>query len=268
MAAPRHPRDAWALAFGPARRHVIRAMSAENPTTPPADVVRPRKPRRLPIVLTRQEVQAILAHLNDSQRLVALLLYGSGLRLLEALQLRIKDIDLEQREITVRHGKGGHDRLTMLPEAIRADLHRQIQLVRTLHQNDIRNGAGWTTMPPALARKLPGAGRELRWQYVFPATRMQSDPQTGRRFRHHLHESAIQRAVKTAVRRASITKRATCHSFRQAFATHLLEVGYDIGTGQELLGHRNVKTTMIYTHVLDRGGHGVRSPLDARDRRR
>lgn len=232
----------------------------------PADIVRPRKPRRLPIVLTRQEVQAILAHLNGSQRLVATILYGSGLRLLEALQLRVKDVDLERREITIRCGKGGHDRLTMLPEAIRTDLHRQIQLVRTLHQNDIRNGAGWTTMPPALARKLPGAGRELQWQYVFPATRMQSDPQTGWRFRHHLHESAIQRAVKAAVRRASITKRATCHSFRHSFATHLLEDGYDIRTIQELLGHRDVKTTMIYTHVLNRGGRGVRSPLDTLDR--
>lgn len=234
-----------------------------KPIELPADVVRPRKPRRLPIVLTRQEVQAVLFHLDGDKRLVASLLYGSGMRLLEALQLRVKDVDLERRELTVRRGKGGHDRLTMLPEALRSQLHRQIQRVRAQHENDIRQGAGWTTMPRGLARKLQGAGRELPWQYIFPATRTQTDPETGRRFRHHLHESAIQRAVKEAVRRAGITKRATSHSFRHSFATHLLEDGYDIRTIQELLGHRDVKTTMIYTHVLNRGGRGVRSPLDA-----
>lgn len=235
---------------------------------PPTDVVRPRKPRRLPIVLTRQEVQAVLANLHGSRRLVPSLLYGSGLRLLEALQLRVKDVDLERRELTVRRGKGGHDRVTMLPESLRTHLHRQIQRVRAAHENDSNHGAGWATMPPALARKLPGAGRELQWQYVFPATRTQTDPRTGRRVRHHLHESAVQRAVKEAARHAGISKRATCHSFRHSFATHLLEDGYDIRTVQELLGHRDVKTTMIYTHVLNRGGHGVRSPLDALDRRR
>lgn len=235
---------------------------------PPGDVVRPRKPRRLPIILTRQEVQIVLAHLDGTKRLVASLLYGSGLRLLEALQLRVKDVDLMRRELTVRRGKGGHDRLTILPDGLRPDLHKQIQRVRAQHEHDIRNGAGWATMPPALARKLPRAGRELQWQFVFPAARTQTDPRTGQRFRHHLHESAIQRAVKEAVRRAGITKRATCHSFRHSFATHLLEDGCDIRTIQELLGHRNVKTTMIYTHVLNRGGHGVRSPLDALDRQR
>lgn len=229
---------------------------------PSADVVRPRKPRRHPIVLTRQEVQAVLSHLNGSKRLVASLLYGSGLRLLEALQLRVKDIDLKRLELTVRHGKGGHDRLTMLPAALRLDLHRQIERVCAQHEVDVRNGTGWATMPAALARKFPRAARELQWQFIFPATRTQTDSQTGQRFRHHLHESAIQRAVKEAVRRAGITKRATCHSFRHSFATHLLEDGYDIRTIQELLGHRDVRTTMIYTHVLNRGGHGVRSPLD------
>jgi integron integrase len=235
---------------------------------PPAAVVRPRKPRRLPIVLTRQEVQAILANLDGTKHLTASVLYGSGLRLLEALQLRVKDVDLERRELTVRHGKGGHDRLTMLPEALRTDLHRHIQCVRAQHDKDLRQGAGWATMPQALARKLPGAGRELQWQFIFPATRTQRDPGTGQRFRHHLHESAMQRAVKEAVRAAEITKRATCHSFRHSFATHLLEDGYDIRTIQELLGHRDVRTTMIYTHVLNRGGRGVRSPLDALDRQR
>lgn len=206
-----------------------------KPIEPPADVVRPRKPRRLPIALTRQEVQAVLVHLDGDKRLVASLLYGSGLRLLEALQLRVKDVDLERRELTVRRGKGGHDRLTMLPEALRSHLHRQVQRVRAQHKSDIHHGAGWTTMPLGLARKLQGAGRELSWQYIFQATRTQTDPETGRRFRHHLHESAIQRAVKEAVRRAGITKRATCHSFRHSFATHLLEDGYDIRTIQELL---------------------------------
>lgn len=234
-----------------------------RPIEPPGNVVRPRKPRRLPIVLTRQEVQAVLRHLDGDKRLVAALLYGSGLRLLEALQLRVKDVDLERREITVRRGKGGHDRLTMLPEALTGHIQMQIQRVRAQHENDIHHGAGSTTMPQGLARKLQGAGRELQWQYIFPATRTQTDPETDRRFRHHLHESAIQRSVKEAVRRAGITKRATCHSFRHSFATHLLEDGYDIRTIQELLGHRDVKTTMIYTHVLNRGGHGVRSPLDA-----
>lgn len=229
---------------------------------PPHDVARPRKPRRLPVVLTRDEVSIILAELRGTKRLVASLLYGSGLRLLEALQLRVKDIELERHEITVRSGKGGHDRVTLLPAALRPELSRQLARVRAQYEADVRRGAGWVALPTALARKHSTAGRDLPWPWVFPATRRYTDPGTGERRRHHLHESAVQRSVTEAVRRAGIAKRASCHSFRHSFATHLLEDGYDIRTVQELLGHRSVKTTMIYTHVLNRGGRGVRSPLD------
>lgn len=232
----------------------------------PDGIVRPRKPRRLPIVLTRNEVQAVLAHLDGSKRLAAALLYGASLRLLEGLQLRVKDIDLDRGEITVRKGKAGHDRVTMVPHTLASNIRRQLERVRALHESDLRAGAGWTTMPPALARKLPGAGRELSWQFVFPATRRHTDEQSGHVRRHHLHESVLQRAVTKAARSAGISKRATCHSLRYSFATHLLEDGYDIRTVQELLGHRSVKTTMIYTHVLNRGARAVRSPLDGWNR--
>ena len=229
---------------------------------PPQGVVRPRKQRRLPVVVTHGEVAAVLRELTGTRRLVAELLYGSGLRLLEGLQLRVKDLDLERDEITVRRGKGGHDRVTVLPSALRQDLNRQLKRVRAQHEADCRRGAGWVEVPNALDRKAPAAARELQWQWLFPATRCYTHEATGQRRRHHLHESAIQRAVTEAVRSAGITKRASCHTFRHSFATHLLEDGYDIRTIQELLGHRSVKTTMIYTHVLNRGGRGVRSPLD------
>jgi integron integrase len=232
------------------------------PMEPPVGVAGPRKSRRVPVVLTRTEVGSVLRELDGVKRLVACLLYGSGLRLLEALQLRVKDIDLERRELVVRGGKGGHDRVTMLPGSVRRGIGRQLRRVSALHEADRRRGAGWVALPKALGRKSPEAGHQLAWQWLFPATRCYTDTATGQRRRHHLHESAIQRAVSVAVRRAGITKRASCHTFRHSFATHLLEDGYDIRTVQELLGHKSVKTTMIYTHVLNRGGLGVRSPLD------
>jgi len=228
----------------------------------PRRVARPVTPRRLPVVLTPAEVRAVLGQMRGSQRLAATLLYGSGLRLLECLQLRVKDLDLERREIRVRAGKGDRDRVTMLPDVARTALARHLRRVRERHDADLETGAGWVSLPGGLARKYPNAGQEWAWQWVFPGTRVHRDPVSGRGWRHHLHESSVQRAVKEAVRRAGISKKASCHTFRHSFATHLLESGYDIRTVQELLGHRNVRTTMIYTHVLNRGGLGVRSPAD------
>ena len=216
-------------------------------------------------MLSRAEVRAVLDEMSGAPQLVAKLLYGAGLRLLEALQLRVKDLDFDRREIRLRSGKGGHDRMTMLPERLRPALQRQLAHVRRLHEADLQRNAGWVQLPGALDEKFPGAGRDLAWQWLFPATRTHTDPATGRIRRHHLHESAVQRAVIAAVKRARLAKHASCHSFRHSFATHLLEAGYDIRTIQELLGHRSVRTTMIYTHVLNRGGCGVRSPLDALD---
>jgi integron integrase len=188
--------------------------------------------------------------------------YGSGLRLLEGLQLRTKDIDFGANEIVVRAGKGDRDRCTMLPVALRDVLRRWIDTVHRQHERDVAAGAGWVALPHALDRKYPNAGREWGWQWVFPATRAYVDAETGQRRRHHLHESVLQRAVREAVLRAGIAKPASCHTFRHSFATHLLEDGHDIRTIQELLGHRDVRTTMIYTHVLNRGGRGVTSPVD------
>lgn len=226
-------------------------------------VVRAQRPRRLPVVLDRDEVRALLAQLEGEHRLVASLLYGAGLRLLEALTLRVKDVDLAAREIRVRRGKGGRDRVVPLPDAVRERLRAQLAHARVVHEADLAAGFGAVALPNALARKYPGAARELGWQWVFPASRRYRDEAAGCERRHHLHETAVQRAVKRAVRAAGIAKPASCHTLRHSFATHLLAAGYDIRTVQELLGHRNVETTMVYTHVLNRGGRGVRSPLDA-----
>ncbi|MGQ0549110.1 MAG: integron integrase [Armatimonadota bacterium] len=225
-------------------------------------VVRARRPRRLPVVLTRQEVRAVLDELNGTPPLVCTLLYGSGLRLLECLGLRVKDVDFHRQEIRVREGKGRKDRVTMLPSAVREPLRAHLDKVRRQHARDLEEGLGRAPLPDALARKFPTADREWTWQWVFPASSHYVDRRTRVRHRHHLHESVIQRAVKEAVRRAGLAKPASCHSFRHSFATHLLEDGYDIRTVQELLGHKDVKTTMIYTHVLNRGGKAVRSPMD------
>jgi integron integrase len=226
------------------------------------DFVRAHKPRRLPVVLSRAEVRAVLAQLEGPPRLVASLLYGSGLRLLECLELRVKDVDLAQREIRLRQGKGRKDRVTPLPEACASPLDEHLRRVRELFEVDLREGCIGVALPDALARKYPNAGREWGWQWVFPASRRYVDRAAGGERRHHLHETAVQRAVKRAVRGAGLAKPAGCHTLRHSFATHLLAGGYDIRTVQELLGHRDVKTTMIYTHVLNRGGRGVRSPLD------
>jgi integron integrase len=225
-------------------------------------IVRAKRPQKLPVVLTHGEVLEVLSLMRGTPLLMANLLYGSGLRLSECAGLRVKDLDLERGEITVRNGKGSKDRVTLLPVSIKRTLIGHLSRVREQHKNDLRRGRGSVALPEALSRKYPGASREWGWQWVFPATRFYRDAESGEYRRHHLHETVLQRAVKEAVRAAGIPKHATCHTFRHSFATRLLENGYDIRTIQELLGHRDVSTTMIYTHVLNRGGRGVRSPLD------
>jgi integron integrase len=228
------------------------------------DVVRARRPIRLPVVLTRDEVDAVLRELRGVPWLMASLMYGSGLRLMECCRLRVKDIDLARGEIVVRDGKGAKDRVTLLPARLRQPLTSHLEQVSRLHQQDLRRGDGRAPLPGALVRKYPNAPKEWGWQWVFPATRFYREQGTGMRFRHHLHESVVQRSVKEAVHAAKLAKIASCHTLRHSFATHLLEAGYDIRTIQELLGHSDVGTTMIYTHVLNRGGRGVKSPLDDR----
>ena len=226
------------------------------------NIVPAKRPVRLPVVLSREEVQAILAHLHGTPHLMATFLYGAGLRVLECCRLRIKDVDFSANQIIVREGKGDKDRVTLLPHSAKVDLARQLEAVRSQYRRDLERGAGWVELPAALGRKYPNAGRELAWQWVFPATRYYVHAETGQRRRHHLHESVLQKAVREAARRAGVSKPASCHTFRHSFATHLLEDGYDIRTVQELLGHTDVSTTMIYTHVLNRGWGGVRSPAD------
>jgi integron integrase len=226
------------------------------------ELVRSDRPTRLPVVLTRSEVRLVLGGMRGDSRLVASLLYGSGLRLLEALRLRVKDVEFERGEVLVRDGKGGGGRVTMLPAVVKPALSGHLERVRGQHERDAAEGAGWVELPGAYARKAPAAGREWAWQWVFPAHRGYVDRHTGERRRHHLHETVVQRAFREGVRASGIAKRASCHTLRHSFATHLLESGYDIRTVQELLGHRDVRTTMIYTHVLNRGALGVRSPAD------
>lgn len=225
-------------------------------------VVRAKRPERLPLVLSREEVAAILSHMHGRAWLMASLMYGAGLRLLECARLRIKDVDFSRGEVTVRDGKGRKDRVTVLPEKLAQPLLAHVERVHRQHEADLAGGLGTVHLPDALDRKYPSASREWAWQWVFPATRLHVDATTGERRRHHLHESVLQRAFKDALRAAGVPKPASCHTMRHCFATHLLEAGYDIRTIQELLGHRDVSTTMIYTHVLNRGGRGVRSPLD------
>ncbi len=225
--------------------------------------IRAKRSRRLPVVMDRKEVQILLSHLTGDLWLMASLMYGAGLRVSECLQLRVQEIDFSSREVLVREGKGGKDRRTMLPEALVSPLAEHLKQVRATHERDLADGWGQVALPNALDRKYPKASTEWRWQWVFPQRKRWRNPKTGQEGRHHVDATILQRAVRAAVRMAGITKHVGCHTFRHCFATHLLETGYDIRTIQELLGHRDVRTTMIYTHVLNKGGRGVRSPMDA-----
>jgi integron integrase len=226
------------------------------------EVQRAKKPQHLPVVFTREEVKALLSQLQGTTWLMAMLTYGSGLRLLECLRLRVKDVDFHYRQLLIRDAKGQKDRVTVLPHSLIDPMRTHLARVRDLHEIDLREGFGRVYLPHALATKYPSADREWGWQYVFPSSRRSIDPVSGTERRHHAPEDALQRAVKQAVRKANIVKPGSVHTLRHSFATHLLESGYDIRTVQELLGHADVKTTMIYTHVLNRGGRGVVSPVD------
>lgn len=235
----------------------------EEPLDRVEGITRARKPKRMPVVLSRPEATSMLAAIAGTSKLVCMLQYGSGLRLLEALELRVKDLDFHRGELFVRDPKGKRDRVTMLPRSLHEPLREHLRGVFEQHQRDLADGLGRAPLPTALRRKYPNADRDWPWQWVFPARSHYTDRATGVQHRHHLHESVVQKAVRAAALRIGIPKRVTTHTFRHSFATHVLEAGYDIRTVQELLGHQSVKTTMIYTHVLNRGGHGVVSPLDA-----
>lgn len=224
--------------------------------------IRPKKGKRVPTVLSVKEARSIISNLTGPYKLMVQIMYGSGLRLMECLRLRIKDIDFENHRILVYDGKGGDDRVTMLPNSIIASLREHLQYVRSIHQKDLAAGSGSVYMPFGLDKKFPAAHKQWIWQYAFPASTLSTDPETGILRRHHIHETALQKSIRAAAKIAKIDKRVTPHTFRHSFATHLLQNGYDIRTVQELLGHKDVKTTMIYTHVLQRGGLAVKSPLD------
>ena len=225
-------------------------------------IVRAKRERSIPVVFTQQEARSVIANLTDKYWLMGSLMYGAGLRVMECLRLRVKDIDYNYRQIIVYDGKGQKDRRTVLPDSITERLEEYLVRVRNVHESDIDAGIIGASLPHALSRKYPKAGAEWGWQFLFPSSNRSTSPYTGQMERHHANQKGIQRAVKTAIRQAGINKKASCHTFRHSFATHLLETGYDIRTVQELLGHTNVKTTMIYTHVLNRGGRAVRSPMD------
>jgi integron integrase len=239
-------------------RHVL-----QQPLSDSIDAVRARQSKHLPTVLTPEEVQQVLRHLEGTHQLLAKLLYGAGLRAKEGLRLRVKDIDFAQRQLIIRDAKGNRDRLTMLPECLSAQLQAHLLQVKQTFNDDLSLGFGAVYLPFALERKYPNADRQWIWQYVFPARQRSVDPRSGEVRRHHMDDGILQRSLKQAVRHAKIDKTVSCHTLRHSFATHLLQNGYDIRTVQELLGHKDVKTTMIYTHVLNKGGRGVRSPLDA-----
>ncbi len=234
----------------------------EQPLGDLGDFVRVKRPKRRPVVLTRIEVAKLIDHMEGRQKLMASLLYGTGMRLMDCIRLRVQDIDFGYYQIVVRDGKGKKDRVVPLPEGLVSDLTAHLEKVRKLHEADLEKGFGEVYLPYAYDRKSPKAAKEWGWQYVFPSGRLSVDPRSGKTRRHHIHENGLQKAVKKAAQQAQITKRVNCHALRHSFATHLLESGYDIRTVQDLLGHANVSTTMIYTHVLNRGGRGVKSPFD------